>query len=73
MANYQDDVFSEKRDQDTIGHDAANASDRRLALKECITNQWVGRDVGKVERIDTNDWHGWAMWLYEGNGGGSPR
>ncbi len=45
-----------------IGHDAISVQDRRLALDACLNGQWLGTDISRLERVDTEDWKGWLMW-----------
>ena len=51
----------------SIGRDALNALDRRLALDTCLTGSWVNADIGQLERVDTAAWHGWRMWRWKAN------
>ncbi|UCD00164.1 MAG: hypothetical protein JSW66_09840 [Phycisphaerales bacterium] len=49
----------------SIGRDAANKKDRRVALDSCLNGVWVNRDIGRLERVDTQNWHGWKMWKWK--------
>ncbi len=48
-----------------IGKDAENEKDRRLALETCLNGIWSNEDIGQLERVDTQNWHGWKMWRWK--------
>ena len=52
-------------DSDTsLGHNASNAEERWQTLQWCFANNWAGLDIGRLERSDTDTFHGWLMWKY---------
>ncbi len=52
-------------DRSSINRDAANASDRRLALQACLNGRWASADIGRLERVDNDNYHGWLMWRWK--------
>jgi hypothetical protein len=42
---------------------AANQQDRQTTLTEAL-NRWASVDIARLERVDTNDLCGWAMWKF---------
>jgi hypothetical protein len=64
MADYDSNKPSDSiKDRDTdVGHDAKDAADRFAALQYCLANNWDDLDIGRLERKDTNAFHGWLMW-----------
>jgi hypothetical protein len=66
MPNYDPKATPDSiKDTDTpLGHDALNAQDRISAMQWCLTNNWNGLDIGRLERSDTATFHGWSMWPY---------
>ncbi|UCG59377.1 MAG: hypothetical protein JSU70_07665 [Phycisphaerales bacterium] len=48
-------------DSDNIGRDAKNKKDRRFALEKCLAGRWKQSDIGRLERVDTTNQHGWRM------------
>jgi hypothetical protein len=53
-------------DEASIGHVAANASDRKLAMHACLL-AWNTQDIGTLTRVDSNEpaWHGWTLKLWK--------
>lgn len=49
-------------DIESINRNAKNKAERRLALKWCLANRWPNADIGRLERVDSETWHGWVMW-----------
>jgi hypothetical protein len=47
-------------DQQSIGRDAVDAPDRRLALECCLNNFWGNFDVQKIERVENANFKGWV-------------
>lgn len=45
----------------SLGHDARTAAERRLTLDWALALPWANADVARIERIDTETWHGWEM------------
>lgn len=64
MGNVRDEQTSIS-DTASIGRNAQNAADRRLALDACLNGRWVNADIGRLERMDTATWHGWLMWRWK--------
>lgn len=65
MANYDPSAPSDSiKDKDTaLAHDATTTQDRFDTLEWCLANNWMGLDIGRLERRDTASFHGWQMWL----------
>jgi len=57
----QDDSIE---DVASINKNAENARERKAALDWCLANRWVREDIAKLERLDTDQWHGWLMWRH---------
>lgn len=49
-------------DIESLGHYAVDKSERRLALDVCLAGRWIEADIVKIEREDSDSWHGWRMW-----------
>jgi hypothetical protein len=53
-------------DADTpLGRPAKDRAERRAALDWCLNNVWAAADIGRVERVDTDQFHGWRMWRWK--------
>jgi len=50
------------RDEDAIQAVATTAEDRRAVLTWALANVWANEDIDRIQRIDEDDQHGWAMW-----------
>ena len=48
----------------SIGHKAQNKVERRLALEACLNGQWINRDIGRLERVDSDQFNGWTSWRW---------
>jgi hypothetical protein len=46
----------------SLGRDAKTAKERRESLKWCLENPWANEDPTMIERVDENQWKGWALW-----------
>lgn len=49
-------------DLSALGRVARDGHDRRLALDVCLDGPWQTADIGRMERVDGPNWHGWRMW-----------
>lgn len=53
-------------DEETpLGRPARSRAERRLTLDWCLNNVWAAADVGRIERVDNNTFHGWKMWRWK--------
>jgi len=48
-----------------LGHPATNPSERRITLEWCLKKPWANEDIGRLERLDSGDDHGWKMWKWK--------
>jgi hypothetical protein len=64
MSNVRDG-YKSIEDIASIRRNAKNAADRRLALDWCLANRWVNANIGRLERVDAANWHGWKMWRWK--------
>jgi len=48
-----------------LGCPAANAAERRATLEWCLNNPWANEDIGRLERVDSSNDHGWKMWKWK--------
>lgn len=51
-------------DLDSIRRIARNNTERRQALDVCLEDYWPDESIGRIERLDTDDEHGWLMWRW---------
>lgn len=64
MPNHQDESTFVS-DQISLNQPyAKNREERRRALEFCLT-YWGKADIGRLERIDTDELSGWRMWRYK--------
>jgi hypothetical protein len=66
MSNVRlDDDSSWVSDLDAIGRVARTKADRREALDVCLEQYWVDENIGRLERVDDGEDHGWEMWRWQ--------
>jgi hypothetical protein len=65
MPNYNENfVPLRSPDKVSLGKIASNPQERLAALQSTLANDWAGLDIGRLERSDTANFHGWLMWPY---------
>lgn len=52
-------------DLDSIGKEAKTKADRRRALEACLEEFWSDENIGRIERIDVEEQHGWEMYRWQ--------
>jgi len=48
-------------DADSIGKVAKTKAERRQALDACLEEYWSDENIGRIERVDQDQDHGWQM------------
>jgi hypothetical protein len=48
-------------DLESIGKPAKTKAERREALDVCLEQFWADLNIGRIERVDEGDAHGWEM------------
>lgn len=67
MPNYRDDAREYFADEDSpLGRPAKNKVERRQTRDYVLTTVWVDRDIGLLERVDDDRYHGWDMCPWKG-------
>ena len=64
MSNVRNE-YTSVEDIASIGRNAKARAERRLALDWCLAHRWVNADIGRLERVDAANWHGWKMWRWK--------
>ena len=49
-------------DTAAIGKVAKTPAEQVLVLVWALQNKWDEEEIETVDRVDTDDWHGWVMW-----------
>jgi hypothetical protein len=44
---------------------AENRDERRQALEFCLNERWANVDIGRIERVDTDEQSGWMLWRWK--------
>lgn len=65
MSNARDEDPFWVDDRESIGRVARNQAERRRALDVCLAEFWADEDVGRLERLDGGEDHGWLMWRWK--------
>ncbi|MCC6670314.1 MAG: hypothetical protein IT458_04590 [Planctomycetes bacterium] len=66
MSNVKDDVDPAwVADLDSIGKVAKTKAERRQALDACLEQFWSDENIGRIERVDEGEDHGWQMHLWK--------
>lgn len=52
-------------DQTDLGHAASDLRERLTALQWCLDSVWINKNIGRLERVDSDGSHGWKMWKWK--------
>lgn len=65
MSNVRDEEPFWVADIDSIGEIATTKVLRRKALDVCLEQYWSDQNIGRLERVDSELYHGWELYRWQ--------
>lgn len=61
--------YDQVADEDvrSLGEVAKSTKKKNQALVLCVTNVWASQRISDVQRVDSDDFHGWRKWPQAGS------